>query len=122
MPAVITINWTIPAETYAAGDYVRLCGNKGSGAIDYDVPLSSRRYELFPDGRDGIEEIEIVLPIATCGEYKYALQVYDSLGNPNTGTPQELAANIHIATAAPTGLKKVSYDKDTDILVLEAAR
>ena len=122
MAALITINWTVPAEIYDVGDYVRLMGNKGAGEIDYDIPLAAGRYDLFPDGKEpGIEEIGIVLPVITCGEYKFALQVYDSLGNPNTGSPQELEADIHIAPAAPAGLKKVSYDKDIDILILKAA-
>ena len=59
--------------------------------------------------------------VQACGDYKFALKIFDKLGNPNEGSPQELEAVIHIAPPAPTGLKKVSYDKDTDILVLEAA-
>ncbi len=122
MSALITIHWDIPAETYEVGDYVRLCGNKGDGEIDYAKPLTAQKYELFPDNREpGITEIEIDYPVITCGDYKFALQVYDSLGNPNIGTVQELRAVVHIAPPAPNGLKKVSYDKDTDVLILEAA-
>ena len=59
--------------------------------------------------------------VTECGAYKYGLACYDPLGNPHEGTPDEESVTIHIAPEEPTGLKKSSYDKATDILILEAA-
>ncbi|HBR19830.1 MAG TPA: hypothetical protein DD726_06390 [Phycisphaerales bacterium] len=74
----------------------------------------------FPWGF-GSTIITVLYDVEVCGEYKFALKVFDKLGNANTGSPEELEASIHLAPPAPTGLKKNSYDPDTDILVLDAA-
>lgn len=158
MSAKVTIIWSVSLG-YDAGDYARLCGNGGSGDIDYDNPLTNEKFQLFPDGGGiygwyhqpwgkfawyhghssrtpgwyhqpwgkfpwyyGTAVIEVEYEVETCGDYKFALQVYDSLGNANTGSPEEVTAIIHIAPPAPDiGLKKNSYDKGTDILVLDVA-
>jgi hypothetical protein len=65
--------------------------------------------------------ITVKYDVEVCGEYKFALQVFDRLGNVSIETPEQLEASIHIAPPAPTGLKKNSYDPDTDILILDAA-
>jgi hypothetical protein len=44
-----------------------------------------------------------------CGEYKFAFKLFDKLDNENTGTPEEISVDIHIAPPAPTGLKKGTY-------------
>jgi len=59
--------------------------------------------------------------VTACGTYKFAFKCYDAAGNADAGTPEEVSVEVHIAPDAPTGLKKVSYDKATDILILEAA-
>jgi hypothetical protein len=157
MSARITITWCVPIG-FLPGEYAQFCGNKGSGAINYDVPLTASRYDLFPDGSGiygwglapfglhlfgfafssrapgwglalfglhpfgyGTAIITILYDVTACGEYKFALKLFDRIGNANEGSPQEVEASIHIAPPAPTGLKKKSYDKDTDGLVLEAA-
>lgn len=74
----------------------------------------------FPWGY-GTALITVKYDVSVCGEYKFALKVFDKLGNPSSGTPEELEASVHIAPPAPTGLNKNSYDKDTDILILDAA-
>jgi len=74
----------------------------------------------FPWGY-GTAVIYAQLTINECGDYKFGFKCYDSLGNLHTGTPTEVQAVIHIAPDAPTGLKKSSYNKTTDILILEAA-
>lgn len=56
--------------------------------------------------------------VGNCGDYKFAFACYDRLGNQHKGTPEEATAVVHIA---PTGLKKNSYNKDTDVLVLDVA-
>lgn len=57
----------------------------------------------------------------SCGDYKFGFACYDKLGNLHEGTAEEVTVPVHIAPPAPNGLKKNSYDKDTDILVLDAA-
>ena len=56
-----------------------------------------------------------------CGDYNFAFACYDALGNLHEGTPEEATVVVHIAPPAPPGLKKNSYDKDTDVLVLDVA-
>jgi len=58
---------------------------------------------------------------SACGEYKFGFACYDKAGNLHEGAPEEVAVHVHIAPDAPTGLKKSSYNKDTDVLVLDAA-
>ena len=49
MIAKITISFVVPAG-YSPGDYARLCGNGGSGAVDYNNPIDNADYDLFPNG------------------------------------------------------------------------
>ncbi len=58
--------------------------------------------------------------VDSCGNYKFGLACYDKHGNVHQGTPEEVEVEVHLAPPAPTGLKKNSYDKNTDILVLDA--
>jgi hypothetical protein len=74
----------------------------------------------FPWGY-GTAVIKAVREVGDCGLYKFGLACYDKLGNPHTGTPGEASANVHTAPYAPAGLKKNSYNKDTDVLVLDVA-
>ena len=59
--------------------------------------------------------------VTDCGDYLYAFAAYDQAGNPHQGTPDEAAVYIHIAPAKPAALKKGTYNKDTDVLMLEVA-
>ena len=74
----------------------------------------------FPWGH-GAGQIEALHTVDYCGDYKFGLACYDDAGNVHEGSPQELEVTVHIAPPTPTGLTKNSYDKDTDILVLDAA-
>jgi len=56
--------------------------------------------------------------ISDCGDYKFGFAVYDSLGNLHSGVPGEVSLAVHVVPDKPKGLSKVSYDKNTDILVL----
>ncbi len=49
MAAKVTIQFIVPAG-YSGGDYAMLHGSAADGEIDWDNPLSSQRYELFPNG------------------------------------------------------------------------
>jgi len=74
----------------------------------------------FPWGL-GTAVIEAEVIVTACGSYKFAFVAFDSLGNPDEGDPEEISVAVHTAPPAPTGLVKNSYDKDTGILVLDAA-
>jgi len=56
-----------------------------------------------------------------CGAYKFAFACYDTAGNVHAGTPEEVTVHVHIAPPAPVGLKLYSYNKTTDVLVLDVA-
>jgi len=49
MSALITVSFTVGFGC-AVGDYVQLHGNSGSGAIDWETPLTDHQFDLFPDG------------------------------------------------------------------------
>ena len=74
----------------------------------------------FPWGH-GTTIIEASYSIDDCGDYKFAFTCYDQLGNLHQGSPEETTLYIHIAPAAPTPLAKNSYNKTTDILILDVA-
>lgn len=157
MSALVTIEFVVPAG-YREGDYARLHGNGGVGAIDWDSPLTEEVFGLFPNGAGlfgfslapfghhrfgrshsmrtagfgrlpfghspfghGTGVVTATHEVVDCGDYKFGLACYDELGNVHVGSPEEAALEIHLAPAAPTGLKKNSYDKETDVLVLDAA-
>jgi hypothetical protein len=77
-------------------------------------------YGHFPYGF-GAVQITAITQVTVCGDYKFGFACYDDAGNRHAGTPDEAAAEIHIAPPAPGGLKFSSYDPDTDILVLAVA-
>ena len=153
--AVVTLKFVVPAG-YAEGDYSLLAGNGGSGAIDWDNPLSQTQYPLFPNGAGlygfghapfgqhrfgrghsmrcagfghihfgkgpfghGAGIVDAVTEVDECGDYKFGLACYDSLGNLHEGSPEEIELEIHIAPDVPSGLQKNSYDKETDVLILD---
>lgn len=74
----------------------------------------------FPWGH-GTALVRAEHKVDRCGDYKFAFACYDALGNQHEGSPEEAVAVVHIAPPAPTGLKKNSYNKDTDVLVLDVA-
>jgi len=158
MGIMITIQFAVPAG-YLNGDYARLCGNGGSGDIDWNNPLTEEIFDLFPRGCGiygfghapwghfrfghgyststqgfghlpwgnfpfgyGTALITATCQVEGCGTYKFGFACYDKLGNVHEGTPEEVTQAIHVAPAAPiTGLKKNSYNKTTDVLILDEA-
>lgn len=56
-----------------------------------------------------------------CGDYKFGFACCDAAGNLHEGTPQEITVVVHIAPPVPGRLVKNSYDKNTGVLVLDAA-
>lgn len=59
--------------------------------------------------------------VPDCGYYRFALACHGAAGNIHEGSPDEVSLNVHVAPPAPTGLKKNSYNKTTDVLTLDAA-
>ena len=74
----------------------------------------------FPWGL-GTAIIIVTHEVTSCGAYKFGLACYDKLGNVHQGSPEEVTVNIHITPSAPTALTKNSYNKATDVLILNAA-
>lgn len=74
----------------------------------------------FPWGH-GTAVIQATNRVESCGEYKFGFACFDKLGNLHSGSPGEITTHVHIPPSAPTGLTKNSYNKETDILVLNAA-
>lgn len=74
----------------------------------------------FPWGH-GTALVSALYKIDYCGDYKFGFACYDQAGNLHEGTPQEITVVVHIGPPAPSRLLKNSYDKETDILVLDAA-
>jgi len=157
MIAIITIKFCVPVG-HLPGDYAMLHGNGGSGAIDWNTPISNQIFDLFPKGAGiygyghapwghfrwghahsmgtagyghlpwghfpwghGTAVITAQYRATECGAYKFGFKCYDKLGNAHEGTPDEVTVDVHVAPPAPGGLKKVSYNKNTDLLILEAA-
>ena len=73
----------------------------------------------FPWGH-GTGVVTATHQVDRCGDYMYGFACYDMLGNLHEGTPDEVTVNVHVTPDAPAGLKKVSYNKTTDVLVLDA--
>jgi hypothetical protein len=48
MSAIVTVKAYITPD-YDIGDYAKLCGNSGSGSVDYDNPLSNIKISLRPN-------------------------------------------------------------------------
>ena len=57
--------------------------------------------------------------VTDCGDHSFAFAAYDEAGNLHTGTPDQVNVPIHLQPDPPRRLKKNSYDKDTDILILD---
>ena len=77
-------------------------------------------FGLFPFGL-GTAVVTAQYETSECGDYKFGLACYDQLGNAHEGTPEEAEVEVHVTPDAPAGLAKVSYNKETDVLVLNVA-
>lgn len=49
MSAKVTLQFTVPPG-HQKGDYARLYSNGGSGEINWAVPVSNEKFDLFPGG------------------------------------------------------------------------
>ena len=126
------INWDTPLINNIFELFPRGAGIYGFGLAPWGHFLWGHAFSMrtlgwghlpwgkFPWGY-GTIVIKAIYIATDCGAYKFAFACYDALGNLHEGTPDEVTVHVHIAPPAPTGLKKVSYDKGTDVLVLSAA-
>lgn len=126
------INWETPLSSekldlFPNGGGIFGYGHAPYGHFRYGHAHSMRvsgfghlPYGHFPYGH-GTAVIEAKHEVDSCGQYKYGLACYDEYDNRHEGSPEEITVTVHIAPAAPTGFVKNSYDKDTDILILDAA-
>jgi len=127
-----SIDWNNPVSAETFGLFPRGNGLYGFGHAPWGHFRFGHGHDMrtagfghlpwgyFPFGH-GTAIIKARQLLAACGDYKFGFACYDKAGNLHTGTPDETTLNIHVAPAAPTGLTKSSYDKDTDVLVLTAA-
>jgi len=126
------INWDTPLSNEVFSLFRQGAGIYGWGSAAWGRFRWGRAHSMraagwgllswgnFPWGY-GAAVIRALHKVNTCGDYKFAFACYDRCGNLHEGTPEEAAVVVHIAPAAPTGLKKNTYNKETDILVLDAA-
>ena len=92
----------------------------GHGHSDSSSGFGHLPFGRYPFGH-GTSVVYLRETVYYCGDYKYALACYDASGNIHEGSAQELEVPIHTPPPIPTGLLKSSYDKETDVLVLEVA-
>lgn len=130
----VAITGLLEPDTYAAGDYLALHGDAGSGTIDYDLPLGPIRlpYEAFGAVRGwgslswgrfpwghGFYRPELTYAAQTPGLYQFAMQGYDRIGNLNEGTPAVASTYIDLVPVAPlAGPAVTAYDGSTLTLSL----
>lgn len=126
------INWSTPADNSEYPLFPHGAGIYGWGLAPWGHFLWGHAHSmrtagwgnlpwgLFPWGH-GTAVLRIIHEVDSCGEYKFGLACYDKFGNLHQGTPGQVTASVHIAPPAPAGLKKNSYNKDTDVLVLDVA-
>jgi len=133
IPQEVRLTWLVNTVEYAVGDYAYLHGNGGAGAVNYTAPLSRGRIDLYP-GRQvmgwcrmpwcavpwcgGGSYLNVVYAAATPGNWRLALAAWDQAGNAHVGTPAEAALFVSLTPAPPPALNLVSYDPDSDELVL----
>ncbi|RKY05776.1 MAG: hypothetical protein DRP56_08610 [Planctomycetota bacterium] len=124
------IDWDTPFSTKQTPLFPGGSGNYGFGmapfamspfAMPYGKNLrrgfATCPFAMSPFGLGAVVITERV-PVSDCGDWIFGVKCYDKLGNEHTGTPNTVAAPVHVAPAVPAGLKKDSYDKATDILTL----
>jgi len=125
------IDWNNPLSDMAYELFPNGAGIFGFGLAPFGHHRFGRAHSMrtsgfgrLPFGRHpfghGTGVVTVTHEVDECGEYEFGLACFDELGNLHVGSPEEASLSIHLAPDAPAGLKKDSYDKDTDVLVLDA--
>ena len=103
---------TTAVAGFAAGDYALYFANLGTGAIDYDTPIS---VEIPLLG-----ETSIVAPYnapTASADWDFGVETFDTEGN-DSESPQTFASFIDCEPASPDAMTITSYDDATEVLVL----
>ncbi len=127
-----SIDWNTPVSNRSYDLFPGGAGIYGFGIAPFgrhrfgsSHSMSAPGFGRLPFGRfpfgHGTAVITARHRVLTCDTYKFAFAAYDAAGNQHTGTPGEVSVNVQIPPDAPTGLKKNSYNKTTDVLTLDAA-
>jgi len=126
------IDWDTPAtnerfELFPGGGGMYGFGHTPFGHSPFGHGLSVRcpgfghlPFGHYPFGH-GTAVILARYPVSDCGDWKFGFKVYDALGNPHTGSPGLAELTVHVAPASPAGLKKNSYNSETNVLTLDVA-
>jgi len=126
------IDWESPLsneifDLFPGGSGIYGWGHAGWGRFRWGHARSMRTagwghlpWGRFPWGH-GAVVITARQKADACGDYEFGFACYDEAGNLHEGSPDEVTVHIHIGPPAPTGLKKNNYNKETDILILNAA-
>jgi len=125
------IDWDVPLADSpidlfpnGAGIYGFGYSSFGNTPFGKPAPVDVLGWGNVPFGKGrwgyGAAKITVTVTVHACGDYKFGFSHYDKAGNKHAGSPEEITVPIHVAPPAPTGLRRNSYDKDTDILVLDA--
>ncbi len=92
---------------------------KPNGVKAGETPASAERIPVLTGSAgDDTPVVTATYVVTDCGVYKFGFAVYDSLGNPHVGTPDEESEEIHVAADPPAGLKPSDYNSFTDTLIL----
>ena len=126
------IDWNSPASEAVFDLFPRNAGIYGWGGAPWGYFRWGRAHSMrtagwgflpwgkFPWGH-GTSVISAAHRVDACGGYKFGFACYDEFGNLHEGAPEEATVHVHIAPTVPSGLKKYSYDKNADVLILDAA-
>jgi hypothetical protein len=123
------IDWDTPATGGVFDLFPGGAGNYGFGLAPFGLfrwglPYSKNTlgFGLLPFGLSpwglGAVLVRDTVEAEDCGDYKFAFGAFDPAGNWQEGTPGQGQIEVHIAPPAPFGLKKDTYNPDTDILIL----
>lgn len=106
-----TATLTLAVTGYAANDYCVFYGNLGSGAIDYDTPVSIE-FNLY-----GETSIVFVYDTHTPGTYEFGAVAYDTYENASDATEDD-TMYIDCEPREPEPMTYNAYDSGTDQLTL----
>lgn len=127
------IDWNTPVSSRRHPLYPGDAGQYGFGrtpfgrtpfghgqAIGVNTGFGHGPFGRTPFGH-GATVVTATHAVTACGMYKYGIKTFDAAGNENEGTPAEETLSVHVTPPRATPLKPLSYDKATDILILEVA-
>ena len=103
---------TIASDGYDAGDYCKIYSNSGSGAVSYTTPLDHTKHLLTGT------TITVHAEVNTPGTWTFGVRTFDSLNNAQVAATTEESQFVDLVPQAPPIMIVSSYNKTTDILIL----